>query len=148
MEKGAARRHAGFRINAVTLTGSPSRLQSSRRFRASFSRECVSDLVRGSVHRSEVRRLFLRLVVLSVALPLAALVTFLLAPFWNWFEGAFGIESLGHSGPATWCFAAVYAIVLIVSLGAWRIVCVLRRGNTAAHRETLSPAMSANHRRK
>jgi hypothetical protein len=52
-------------------------------------------------------------------LPLSAILTFLLMPFWNWFEARFEIESLGHSGPATWCFAAVYFGACIVSFASW-----------------------------
>ncbi|AXK73189.1 hypothetical protein DWG18_13445 [Lysobacter sp. TY2-98] len=44
---------------------------------------------------------------LLVTLPIAFIVTFLLAPLWRWIEAAFGVESIGHSGPATWCFVAV-----------------------------------------
>jgi hypothetical protein len=32
------------------------------------------------------------------------------APFWGWFEAKTGIESLGHSGPADWVFAFIFAL--------------------------------------
>jgi hypothetical protein len=48
------------------------------------------------------------------ALPLALILTILLWPFWNWFELVSGIESLGHSGPAAWCFGAVYGFISFV----------------------------------
>ena len=57
-----------------------------------------------------------------IAVPVAAVVTFVLTPFWGWIEATFGIESLGHSGPSDWCFVAIYGLILLV--GA---VLVLRR---------------------
>jgi hypothetical protein len=55
------------------------------------------------------------------ALPLALILTILLWPFWNWFELVSGIESLGHSGPAAWCFFAVYGFIGFVVLTLWRV---------------------------
>lgn len=61
------------------------------------------------------------LVVLGI--PLALVVTVLLFPFWNWFETRTGIEAVGHSGPATWCFVAVYFTMLLACfLGARRAI--------------------------
>ena len=48
------------------------------------------------------------------AIPLAIILTFVLSPFWNWFEAFSGIESLGHSGPANWCFAASYVVLVFM----------------------------------
>jgi hypothetical protein len=42
-------------------------------------------------------------------LPLASITTLLLLPVWRWIEAQWGIETVGHSGPADWCFALVYA---------------------------------------
>ena len=47
-----------------------------------------------------------------LALPLAFVLTFLLAPLWSWIEATYGIESIGHSGPADWCFYAVYGVLI------------------------------------
>lgn len=52
------------------------------------------------------------LVAIVVSLPLAILITILLFPFWTWIEKTTGIESIGHSGPAVWCFVVSYAVVL------------------------------------
>ncbi|PWT73537.1 MAG: hypothetical protein C5B46_05240 [Proteobacteria bacterium] len=54
--------------------------------------------------------------------PVAAIVTFLLSPLWSWIEATFGLESIGHSGPADWCFVAVYTLLVGVFAGwmAWR----------------------------
>jgi len=61
------------------------------------------------------------IVVLGIAIvgaPVAVVVTLLLLPFWRWLEETSGIESVGHSGPADWCFMTVYALCLLVA-GAW-----------------------------
>ena len=53
--------------------------------------------------------------------PLSALLTLLLWPWWGWFEAHTGIESLGHSGPADWCFVAtLLACWLVGGALAWR----------------------------
>jgi hypothetical protein len=56
-----------------------------------------------------------------LAVPAAIFVTFLLTPLWGWVEAQYGIESLGHSGPGTWCFVAVYLFMVTVNaLILWR----------------------------
>ncbi|OGT56096.1 MAG: hypothetical protein A3E01_17675 [Gammaproteobacteria bacterium RIFCSPHIGHO2_12_FULL_63_22] len=58
-----------------------------------------------------------------LGIPLAFVATLLLYPFWNWLEAQTGIESMGHSGPATWCFVAVYvAMLLACYVGARRAI--------------------------
>ena len=70
-------------------------------------------------------RLFLSLAVVAViAVPLSIVATFLLLPVWSWLEASTGIESVGHSGPAEWCFAAVY---LVLSLSAALVVFIRGR---------------------
>jgi hypothetical protein len=60
------------------------------------------------------------LIVLG-ALFLAFWVTILLVPLWRWIEADFGIEAIGHSGPAEWCFYLVFAILLAPALYVfWR----------------------------
>ena len=44
-------------------------------------------------------------------------VTILLVPLWRWIEADYGIEAIGHSGPAEWCFFLVYAVVVALALG-------------------------------
>lgn len=44
--------------------------------------------------------------------PVAVAVTVLVWPAWGWFESVTGIEALGHSGPATWCYLATYAALI------------------------------------
>ena len=57
--------------------------------------------------------------IILVALPVAAVSTILLAPFWDWLEASSGIESLGHSGPASWCYGAVYVVVVFGGCGTF-----------------------------
>lgn len=65
-------------------------------------------------------KLLIALLLAAVSLPAAALCTFLLSPFWNWFEANTGIESIGHSGPADRCFIVVYVLTLLFVFAAWR----------------------------
>jgi H+/Cl- antiporter ClcA len=45
--------------------------------------------------------------------PVGFLVTILLMPFWRWFEAFSGIEAVGHSGPAAWCYLLVFGVFLV-----------------------------------
>jgi hypothetical protein len=47
---------------------------------------------------------------------LAFWVTILLVPLWRWIEADFGVEAIGHSGPAEWCFYLVFGILLLPAL--------------------------------
>lgn len=47
------------------------------------------------------------------AAPASIVLTLVLLPAWSWLEATAGIESVGHSGPAEWCYVAVF--VLLVS---------------------------------
>ncbi len=59
---------------------------------------------------------------LALWLPGTALLTLLLTPLWAWVESRTGIESLGHLGPADWCFVATGAALAGAALlrGGWR----------------------------
>jgi len=59
--------------------------------------------------------------VALLSIPVALLVTILLVPFWSWLEATSGIESLGHSGPAVWCYLAVY-LLLVSIFGLLRVL--------------------------
>ncbi len=48
--------------------------------------------------------------IVLVSAPLSAVVTILLFPFWSWLEASTGIESVGHSGPADWCYLSVFVL--------------------------------------
>ena len=57
------------------------------------------------------RFLFRTIAVLAVSALSSVAVTVLLFPFWSWFEAFTGIESLGHSGPANWCYVLMFVII-------------------------------------
>ena len=61
----------------------------------------------------------------AVALPLSAITTLALLPLWRFIEERYRIESIGHSGPADWCFILVYALWLLA--GAVVFVIRIRR---------------------
>lgn len=62
------------------------------------------------------RRPMLRLLGhLAWAVPAGPVLTLLLDPIWTWLEAATGLESIGHSGPAGWCFLAVWAALLALA---------------------------------
>ena len=60
------------------------------------------------------KKLFRLGLVAVIALPLAVLITFVLFPFWSWLEKTWGIESVGHSGPAEWCFIASFGFIAAI----------------------------------
>ena len=65
------------------------------------------------------------LAVILIAAPLSAVITILLFPVWSWFEASVGIESVGHSGPAEWCDAVVFFLLVA---GAALTLLARRRG--------------------
>jgi len=62
------------------------------------------------------RTILIFIVSAVLAAPIAVVATFMLWRFWDWFERKTGIESLGHSGPAEWCYLAIYTILVSVVL--------------------------------
>ena len=62
-------------------------------------------------------------IVALIAVPVSAMITILLSPLWNWFEAKYRVESVGHSGPADWCYMVVYLSVLFIAV----VVCFLLR---------------------
>jgi hypothetical protein len=73
--------------------------------------------------RRPVRYFFAGLAVLVVCMPIAFIGTFLLSPLWSWMEKTYGIESIGHSGPADWCFYVVYGVLVAL---AWTVFALIR----------------------
>ena len=66
-------------------------------------------------------RLAKLILILLLNLPLAALLTFAMTPVWRWIEAKWRIEAIGHSGPADWCFLAVFAALALATIClAWR----------------------------
>jgi len=54
---------------------------------------------------------------LAVCAVLGVGLTFMLWPLWSWVEAFTGFESMGHSGPALWCFALTTAALFLAWLG-------------------------------
>lgn len=67
--------------------------------------------------------------LVAVALPVSIVATFLLSPFWSWLEASTGIEAIGHSGPADWC----YLVVLLLIVGVAVLAMVIRRRVSGGH---------------
>ena len=64
----------------------------------------------------------LPLAVLVACVPLSALLTLAALPLWRWIEARTGIESIGHSGPAGWCWLATLVLCLALALAClWRV---------------------------
>jgi hypothetical protein len=50
------------------------------------------------------------------ALFFAFWITIFLVPLWRWIEADFGVEAIGHSGPAEWCFYLVFTVLVLPAL--------------------------------
>lgn len=78
--------------------------------------------------RSLIRNIVLFIVILIFLIPVSFIFTLVLIPLWRWIEYSFGIESIGHSGPAEWCFMSVFLVFIISCTIIYRI----SRKNTSA----------------
>jgi hypothetical protein len=58
--------------------------------------------------RTQLRLVLRWLLVAAAAAPLSFATTLLLLPVWREIERRWGMESVGHSGPADWCFELVF----------------------------------------
>jgi len=67
--------------------------------------------------------------IVVACLPVAILMTLFLLPLWSWIEATYAIESVGHSGPADWCFWLDYGVLVAISITA---VLVRRRKSKLA----------------
>jgi len=61
---------------------------------------------------ASIRTLLFYTGVVLVCMPLAIVVTLMLFPLWSWVESSTGFESVGHSGPAEWCYVTVFALLV------------------------------------
>jgi hypothetical protein len=75
--------------------------------------------------KRSVTRFLIVLGILLVSMPPAFILTIALMPLWSHVEATYGIESVGHSGPANWCFELVY--VVVVAMVAAGFAAVMRR---------------------
>ena len=66
-----------------------------------------------------MRHLFHRLAIIVaivlIGMPITFAATIALLPLWSMIERRYGIESVGHSGPADWCFWVVFGAYLCVA---------------------------------
>jgi hypothetical protein len=78
-----------------------------------------------------VRRWLVRflvvLAILLISMPPAFMVTLALTPLWSYIEARYGIESVGHSGPADWCFELTYVVVVLAVAAGF--AAIVRRSN-------------------
>jgi len=66
--------------------------------------------------RARIKLLVMAFVLAIICIPLAFIITVFSNPFWLWIEKTISVESVGHSGPAEWCYITVY-LLLISSSG-------------------------------
>ena len=66
-----------------------------------------------------LRAIGVALAICLIAAPIAFAVTIGLLPFWSWIESKFAIESIGHSGPAAWCYLVSYIVILAGAAFIW-----------------------------
>lgn len=64
-----------------------------------------------------VRHLVATIAVGLVSLPLSVALTLAMMPVWRWIEARYQIESIGHSGPADWCFMTMFVACVLVTGG-------------------------------
>jgi hypothetical protein len=76
-----------------------------------------------------IRSLIVIVMIVMAAAPFAFVAAAVLSPLWSWIEAATGLESMGHSGPATWCYLAIWGVMSALGLLLWRIAA---RGRTGA----------------
>ena len=58
--------------------------------------------------------------IVLLGVPVTFFATIALLPLWSVIERRYGIESVGHSGPADWCFWTVFVLYLIAALAVER----------------------------
>jgi ABC-type dipeptide/oligopeptide/nickel transport system permease component len=69
--------------------------------------------------RSMLRHALMTLALLLASAPFAVVVTLVLFPLWTLLESTTGIESVGHSGPAEWCYVITFGIIALISLSLY-----------------------------
>jgi len=64
---------------------------------------------------NRIKLVLISLTLFIICLPFAFIITVFTNPFWLWIENTFSIESVGHSGPAEWCYITVYLFLICTS---------------------------------
>ena len=77
------------------------------------------------------RIFLLGLVAAVISLPLGIILTIVLLPLWSWVEATTGIESVGHSGPADWCY---WVTLVVIFCGIAAPLLMWERRNRASRR--------------
>lgn len=67
-----------------------------------------------------IRTFIVAMMIFMAAAPFAFVAAAVLSPLWSWIEASTGLESMGHSGPATWCYLATWIALSALGLLAWR----------------------------
>ncbi len=67
------------------------------------------------------------IVILLFLVPLTVVIALFSIPMLDWFEGRFGIESIGHSGPAEWVYLTIYGILVVLAGMVWYLVRTKKR---------------------
>ena len=62
-----------------------------------------------------MRRLLVSAAILMVCLPASFFLSIEAYPFWSWVEERYGIEAVGHSGPAEWCYVAAFIALAVLT---------------------------------
>src|SRR2546428_14112017 len=81
-------------------------------------RSAANERPASSVIRRWVRYIVGVIGILVFCVPVSAVITLFLLPLWSWIENRWNIESVGHSGPADWCFMVVYGLCVAAGGGA------------------------------
>jgi len=74
-----------------------------------------------------IRTILILVLLGAVCLFAAFWITIFLVPLWRWLEAGYGIEAIGHSGPAEWAFWLVWVLLLLPVLAVYRRRVVRRR---------------------
>jgi hypothetical protein len=72
--------------------------------------------------KERLKGVAIAIAILLVCMPLAIALTIFTASFWSWFEATFAIESIGHSGPAEWCYLVSYGLLVVIATAIWSSV--------------------------
>ena len=70
------------------------------------------------VGRSMVRAWGMAFAIVILSVPVTVILTLLMVPVWRWLERSYDLESIGHSGPAGWCYIATFLVCVSTLVGA------------------------------
>jgi len=62
-----------------------------------------------------MRHLTASLTILLICIPVSVVATILLLPLWRWLEKTYGLEAVGHSGPAEWCYVGMLLVCVLTA---------------------------------